>query len=82
MTADDVLAHIARASPPRTTYKNLLKQLDVKGEARQQLLGHLESLVDAGRLLEERHWFYRLPGANHFTGRFSLTPQGIWFHHS
>ncbi len=79
MTADDVLAHIARASPPRTTYKNLLKQLDVKGEARQQLLGHLESLVDAGRLLEERHWFYRLPGANHFTGRFSLHPKGFGF---
>ena len=79
MTADDVLAHIARASPPRTTYKNLLKQLDAGGDQRHQLLEHLDTLVDAGRLIEERRRLYRLPGPNHFTGRFSLHPKGFGF---
>src|SRR3954462_4614683 len=55
---DDLLGHLSRAPHGRSSYKNLVRELGVKGEARQQVEEALDRLVERGDLIALRGGHY------------------------
>jgi hypothetical protein len=52
LISDDILlGHLRRAPHGRSSFKNLVRELGVKGEARQRVEESLDRLVDRGELI-------------------------------
>ncbi|MBI3477166.1 MAG: VacB/RNase II family 3'-5' exoribonuclease [Acidobacteria bacterium] len=80
-----ILRHIDRQSKKMATYKQLLRELGVKGDERRELADRLRILVKRGALLEIDSGRYSLPKAspttnrNMFVGRLSMHRDGFGF---
>jgi ribonuclease R len=80
-----ILRHLGRQSKKMATYKQLLRELGVKGDGRRELADRLRILVKRGALLEIDSGRYSLPKAspttnrNMFVGRLSMHRDGFGF---
>ena len=80
-----ILRHVGRQSKKMATYKQLLRELGVKGDGRRELADRLRILVKRGALLEIDSGRYSLPKAspttnrNMFVGRLSMHRDGFGF---
>jgi ribonuclease R len=82
LISDDVLlGHLRRAPHGRSSFKNLVRELGVKGEARQHVEESLERLVGRGELIELRGGQYAVPGMNRefLVGRLQMHKDGYGF---
>ena len=78
-----ILAHIARQSKRQAGYKQLVRELGLRGEERQDLNDHLQKLVRSGQLIPIDSDRYQLPQAaadkNLVAGRLSMHRDGFGF---
>src|SRR5579863_2022489 len=78
-----ILKHIARQSKRQAGYKQLVRELGLHGEERQQLNDHLQRLVKKGELIPVDSDRYALPQAaadkNLIAGRLSMHRDGFGF---
>ena len=78
-----ILKHIARQSKRQAGYKQLVRELGLHGEERQQLNDHLQRLVKRGELIPVDSDRYALPQAaadkNLIAGRLSMHRDGFGF---
>jgi ribonuclease R len=78
-----ILRHIGRQPKKTAGSKQLLRELGVKGEARQQLSDHLQALVKRGELLQVDSDRYAIPqaasGRNMLVGRLTMHRDGFGF---
>ncbi|HWZ84476.1 MAG TPA: VacB/RNase II family 3'-5' exoribonuclease [Terriglobales bacterium] len=83
LSDSSILRHIGRQSKKMATYKQLLRELGLKGDARRELADRLHSLVKRGELLEIDSGRYSLPKANTnrnmLVGRLSTHRDGFGF---
>ena len=81
MKEQELLAHIARLPHGRANYKQLLRELGLRGPERAQLEELLERMVKKGLLIELRGGQYVLPGRTQqfATGRLSMHRDGYGF---
>jgi ribonuclease R len=78
-----ILRHIGRQPKKTAGYKQLLRELGVKGDARSELTNRLENLVGKGELLRIDSDRYAIPqakaGHNLLVGRLSMHRDGFGF---
>ena len=78
-----ILKHIARQSKRQAGYKQLVRELGLHGEERQELDDHLQKLVKSGALIPADTDRYALPQAaadkNLVGGRLSMHRDGFGF---
>ena len=79
-----ILRHVGRQSKKMATYKQLLRELGVKGDDRRALADRLHVLVKRGELLEIDSGRYSLPqpatvNRNMLVGRLSMHRDGFGF---
>ena len=78
-----VLRKIERQPKRSASYKQLVRELGLHGDQRQQLSGLLDQLVSKGTLLEVEAGRYALPqataGKNMLVGRLSMHRDGFGF---
>ena len=78
-----ILRHIGRQPKKTAGYKQLLRELGVKGDARHELADRLENLVRKGELLRVDSDRYAIPqaksGHNLLVGRLSMHRDGFGF---
>jgi len=78
-----ILKHIARQPKRSAGFKQLVRELGVHGDARQELDAHLEKLVAAGELVQLNSDRYALPQAapdkNLVAGRLTMHRDGFGF---
>ena len=81
-----ILRHIERQPKKMASYKQLLRELGAKGEARRELSDRLYALVKKGQLLEVDQGRYSLPqvpqgkaARNTLVGRLSMHRDGYGF---
>lgn len=81
LTEQNLLAHIRRLPHGRATYKQLVKELHLTGENREELEALLDRLVDKGSLVELRsgHFIATGPDSEYVTGRLSIHRDGFGF---
>ncbi|MBX9601974.1 MAG: VacB/RNase II family 3'-5' exoribonuclease [Bryobacteraceae bacterium] len=81
MTDRELLAHIGDLPKGRTSFKQLVRELGLKGEARQELEATLERLAAKGDLIEMKSGHFVLPGATHefVVGRLNMHRDGYGF---
>jgi ribonuclease R len=83
LSDSSILRHIGRQSKKMATYKQLLRELGLKGDARQDLASRLHALVRKGELLEIDSGRYSLPktstNRNTLVGRLSMHRDGFGF---
>jgi ribonuclease R len=81
MTAHAVLEHIERLPHGRANYKQLIRELGVRGDARRELDQVLQRLVERGKLIEIRPGYYMLAERQreYVSGRLSLHRDGYGF---
>jgi ribonuclease R len=83
LSDSSILRHIGRQPKKTATYKQLLRELSVKGEGRRELADHLHALVKKGELLEVDSDRYAIPQSpshrNAFVGRLSMHRDGFGF---
>jgi len=83
LSDSSILRHIGRQSKKMATYKQLLRELGVKGDDRRALADRLHSLVKRGELLEIDSGRYSLPkgitNRNAFVGRLTMHRDGFGF---
>ena len=82
-TDSAILRHIARQPKKTAGYKQLLRELGVKGDGRRQLTDRLEELIRKGELLRVDSDRYAIPqtksGHNLLIGRLSMHRDGFGF---
>jgi ribonuclease R len=78
-----ILRHIDRQPKKAAGYKQLVRELSAKGEARRELADRLRALVKKGELLEIEPDRYAIPqgksGHNMLVGRLSMHRDGFGF---
>jgi len=78
-----ILKHIARQSKRQAGYKQLVRELGLHGDARQELNHHLQKLVKSGQLIPIDSDRFQLPEAaadkNLIAGRLSMHRDGFGF---
>src|SRR5205085_1514123 len=78
-----ILNHIERQPHQSAGYKQLVRELGVRGEKRDQLEARLAALVKRGELVEPERGRYSLPraaaGRNLIAGRLSMHRDGYGF---
>jgi ribonuclease R len=78
-----IIGHIGRQSKKVATYKQLLRELGLKGDDRRELADRLRTLVKRGELLEVDVGRYSIPKAaanrNMLVGRLSMHRDGFGF---
>jgi ribonuclease R len=78
-----ILRHIGRQPKKTAGYKQLLRELGVKGDARRELADRLDALVKKGELLQVESDRYTIPqaksGHNVLVGRLSMHRDGFGF---
>jgi len=81
MREQDVADHIARLPHGRATFKQLVRELGLRGEERARLETLLARMVKKGSLIELRGGQYVLPGRTQqfATGRLSMHRDGYGF---
>ena len=81
MDAQLLIEHIGRLPHGRASYKQLIRELRVRGEQREELDRLLERLVERGRLIETRSGCYMLAERQneYVTGRLTLHRDGYGF---
>lgn len=81
MNDRDLLAHIGGLPKGRTSFKQLVRELGLKGEARQDLETALGRLAAKGDLIEMKSGHFVLPGATHefAVGRLNMHRDGYGF---
>ena len=84
LSDSSILRHVGRQSKKMATYKQLLRELGVKGDDRRVLADRLHVLVKRGELLEIDSGRYSLPQAaavnrNMLVGRLSMHRDGFGF---
>jgi len=83
LSDSSILRHIGRQSRKMATYKQLMRELGLKGDARRELADRLRALVRRGELLEIDSGRYSLPKAdtnrNTLVGRLSMHRDGFGF---
>src|SRR3954463_2677108 len=83
LSDSSILRHIGRQSKKMATYKQLLRELGLKGDARRDLASRLHALVRKGELLEIDSGRYSLPktstNRNTLVGRLSMHRDGFGF---
>jgi len=83
LTDSAILRHIGRQPKKTAGYKQLLRELGVKGESRRELADRLDSLVTKGELLRLDSDRYAIPqakaGRNLLVGRLSMHRDGFGF---
>jgi ribonuclease R len=81
LTDRELLAHIGGLPKGRTSFKQLVRELGLKGEARQDLESALGRLASKGDLIEMKSGHFVLPGATHefAVGRLNMHREGYGF---
>jgi len=83
LSDSSILRHIARQPKKTAGYKQLLRELGVKGEARRELNDRLQALVKKGELFQVDSDCYAIPqakpGHNLLVGRLSMHRDGYGF---
>ena len=83
LSDSSILRHIGRQPKKTAGYKQLLRELGVKGEGRRELSDRLQALVKKGELLQVDSDRYAIPqaasGRNMFVGRLSMHRDGFGF---
>src|SRR5882672_6310894 len=78
-----IIGHIGRQSKKVASYKQLLRELGLKGDDRRELADRLRTLVKKGELLEIDSGRYSIPKAaanrNMLVGRLSMHRDGFGF---
>src|ERR1700728_2173053 len=78
-----ILKHIARQPKRSAGFKQLVRELGLRGDARHELDAHLEKLVAAGELVQLNSDRYALPQAapdkNLVAGRLTMHRDGFGF---
>src|SRR5262249_42968073 len=78
-----ILRHIARLPKKTAGYKQLLRELGVKGDDRRGFADHLDALVKKGELLRVDSDRYAIPqipsGRNMLVGRLTMHRGGFGF---
>ncbi len=82
-TDSSILRHVGRQPKKTATYKQLLRELGVKGDGRRELANRLHALVKKGELLEVDSDRYAIPqtasNRNMLVGRLSMHRDGFGF---
>src|SRR5882672_11607551 len=83
LTDTSILRHVARQPKKIATYKQLLRELGLKGDDRRELADRLRTLVKQGELLETDSGRYSIPktatNRNMLVGRLSMHRDGFGF---
>jgi len=83
LSDSSILRHLARQPKKTAGYKQLLRELGVKGEGRRELNDRLRALVQKGELLQVDSDRYAIPqaksGKNLLIGRLSMHRDGFGF---
>ncbi|MBV8571776.1 MAG: VacB/RNase II family 3'-5' exoribonuclease [Acidobacteriaceae bacterium] len=81
MSDASLLEHVRKLPHARATFKQLVKELRLHGESRDELEAALERLVDKGQLAEPRSGHFVAVGANleYVAGRLSVHRDGFGF---
>ncbi len=81
MDAHAILEHIGRFPHGRATYKQLIRELGVRGDQRRDLERLLAGLVERGRLIETRSGHYVLAErqGEYVSGKLVLHRDGYGF---
>ncbi len=81
MRETELLSHIARLPHGRASYRQLVRELGLRGEARGELEALLQRMVKKGSLIELGGGQYVLPGHTQqfATGRLSMHRDGYGF---
>ncbi|MFY9559381.1 MAG: VacB/RNase II family 3'-5' exoribonuclease [Terriglobales bacterium] len=83
LSDSSILRHIGRQPKKTAGYKQLLRELSVKGDGRRELSDRLQALVKKGELLQVDSDRYALPQAasnrNLLVGRLSMHRDGFGF---
>jgi ribonuclease R len=83
LTDSSILRHVARQPKKTAGYKQLLRELGVKGEGRRELNDRLQAMVKRGELLQVDSDRYAIPqaksGHNLLIGRLSMHRDGYGF---
>ena len=83
LTDTSILHHVARQPKKIATYKQLLRELGLKGDDRRELANRLKVLVKRGELLEIDSGRYSMPKAaanrNMLVGRLTMHRDGFGF---
>src|SRR6476469_10421165 len=78
---DALLGHLSRSPHGRSSFKNLVRELGVKGEARQQVGEALQRLVERGDLIALRGGQYAVSRLSRefLPGRLQMHKDGYGF---
>src|SRR5215470_8099648 len=83
LSDSSILRHIARQPKKTAGYKQLVRELSIKNEARRELADRLHALVKKGELVEVESGRYAIPHApqnrNMLVGRLSMHRDGYGF---
>jgi ribonuclease R len=83
LSDSSILRHIGRQPKKTASYKQLLRELGVRGDGRRELADRLHSLVQKGELLGVDSDRYAIPqtasSRNMFVGRLSMHRDGFGF---
>ena len=83
LSDSSILQHVGRQPKKTASYKQLLRELSVKGDGRRELSDRLHALVKKGELLEIDSDRYAIPQAasnrNMLVGRLSMHRDGFGF---
>src|SRR5882724_3218207 len=83
LSDSSILRHIGRQPKKTASYKQLLRELTVKGDGRREFSDRLQALVKKGELLEVDSDRYSIPQSasnrNMFVGRLSMHRDGFGF---
>src|SRR5271167_550206 len=84
LTDQSILRHIERQPQRSAGYKQLIREMSLRGSERQQLAERLQALVDSGRLVETGRDRYTLAQhanghLNLFAGRLNMHRDGYGF---
>src|ERR1700704_454292 len=83
LSDSSILRHVSRQPKKVATYKQLLRELGLKGDDRRELANRLRALVKRGELLETDSGRYSIPktatNRNMLVGRLSMHRDGFGF---
>src|ERR1700761_8560316 len=83
LTDEQILAHIERQAHQSANYKQLIRELRLRGNDRDQLARRLESLVKRGKLVTASAGRYAMPktarAQNLIAGKLSMHRDGYGF---
>ncbi len=83
LSDSSILRHVGRQPKKTASYKQLLRELGVKGESRRELADRLHALVKKGELVEVDSDRYAIPqtpsNRNMLVGRLSMHRDGFGF---